>query len=132
MTIQFGQIYLYSFNPRKLYDFLSFLLDVEAKSYQEEKILFDFQDIEFVILPMQKKRLDKTKYFSLSVANISELEDVKRNIEFYYYKEMGEKFTIKSDSESLEFSDPDGRIWQIKLQSLFTDNANRTSQRIQV
>ena len=117
MAIQFGQIYLYSFNPRKLYDFLSFLLDVEAKSFEEDEILFDFQEIEFVILPLQKKRLDKTKYFSLSVASSEELEDLKRNIEFYYYKEMGEKFKIKTSDNLLEFSDPDRRIWQVRLRT---------------
>ena len=130
MTIQFGQIYLYSFDPRKLFSFLSFLLDVEPKVVEENRILFDFQNIEFVILPLQKKRLDKTKYFSLSVANLGELEDVKRNIEFYYYKEMGKKFINKSNSESLEFSDPDGRIWQIKLQKQYSCGALDTMPRV--
>lgn len=115
MAVHFGQIYLYSFDPKKLFGFLSFLLDVEAKAFQEEKILFDFQEIEFVILPAEKKRLDKTKYFSLSVDNLGELEDFKRNIEFYYYKEMGDKFKMKVNESILEFSDPDGRIWQIRV-----------------
>lgn len=132
MAIQFGQIYLYSFNPRKLYDFLSFLLDVEAKSYQEEKILFDFQNIEFVILPTEKKRLNKTRYFSLQVSSAAELEDVKRNIEFYYYKEMGEKFSINSDNESLEFSDPDGRIWQITSKLAVRADLKGTTPRVEV
>lgn len=128
MAVQFGQIYLYSFDPKKLFGFLSFLLDVEAKDFQEDKILFDFQQIEFVILPAEKKRLDKTKYFSLCVDNLAELEDFKRNIEFYYYKEMGDKFKIKVDGQMLEFSDPDGRIWQIKVlkhRQSFTDLSTR-------
>ena len=132
MAIQFGQIYLYSFDPRKLYDFLSFLLDVEAKTFEENEILFDFQNIEFVILPLQKKRLDKTKYFSLSVANLIELEDLKRNIEFYYYKEMGEKFSIKTKDDLLEFSDPDGRIWQIKIMPQPGQSQSAFPQRIEL
>lgn len=119
MAISFGQIYLHSFAPEKLFDFLSFLLDVEAKDFEtkSDTIRFDFQGIEFVILPSEKKRLSRTKYFSLSVENEKELEDLKNNIEFYHYKQMDSKFTLKTENGALEFSDPDSRVWQVKVRS---------------
>ncbi len=117
MAISFGQIYLHSFSPEKLFAFLSFLLDIEAKDFETKTdiIKFDFQDIEFVILPSENKRLSRTKYFSLSVDSEKELDDLKKNVEFFHYKEMDSKFTLTVKERLLEFSDPDGRIWQVEV-----------------
>jgi hypothetical protein len=113
MSLRFGEIYLYSHNPQKLFSFLSFLLDVESTRSTESSIEFHFQNMIFIIIQSDKKRIDKTKYFSLYVDDLKDLEFIKQNIEFYHYKEADTKFVIKSSEETLEFSDPDGRLWQV-------------------
>jgi hypothetical protein len=113
MSLRFGEIYLYSLNPQKLFGFLSFLLDVEATSSTESSIEFNFQNMIFIILQSDKKRIDKTKYFSLYVDDLSDLEFIQQNIEFYHYKEADTKFVINIFDSKLEFTDPDGRLWQV-------------------
>ena len=119
MAISFGQVFLHSFAPDKLFNFLSFVLDVEATEFESEVevIRFNFHGIDFVILPSEKKRLSRTKYFSLSVDSEKELCDLKDNIEFFHYKQLESKFTLKLEDETLEFSDPDGRIWQVEVRT---------------
>jgi len=113
MAVQFGEIYLYSHNPEKLFHFLSFLLDVQASEYNEQKIRFNFQTINFVIKPCETKRLSRLSYFSLTVEDAHELDDLKRNIEFYYYKEGNLKHSITQLDNGIEFTDPDDRKWSI-------------------
>ena len=116
MAIYFGEIYLYSLNPSKLFSFLSFLLDIEAKEISDDFISFNFQNMLFKIIRSDKKRIDKTKYFTLCVTNLNELIEIKQNIEFYHYKEGDSKFQLVQSEDSLEFSDPDGRKWEVNYQ----------------
>jgi hypothetical protein len=111
MSLSFGEIFLYSQDPEKLYHFLSFLLDVEADSYEDERISFHFSGINFVILFDQDVKIDKTRTFSLNVNDINELKDLSKNIEFYYYKERGESAKPRLGDGLIHFEDPDGRIW---------------------
>lgn len=119
MSIRFGEIYLYSHNPQKLFGFLSFLLDVEATSSNEDSICFTFQNMNFLIIKSIKKKIDKTKYFSLYVDDHNDLQHIKQTIEFYHYKEADHKFTLKCRENELEFTDPDGRLWKVIHVPLF-------------
>jgi len=116
MSISFGEIYLYSLDPAKLYDFLSFLLDVEAQIFEADKIHFEFQGIHFVILRSHKKRIDKTQYFSLNVSSLEELEYIGKNIEFYHYKGGDKNLKLDLSESSLSFRDPDERLWRVNLE----------------
>lgn len=113
MGIQFGEIYIYSHHPEKLYQFLSFLLDVEASEYTKDNISFEFQTIRFSIVPSELKRLSKQSYFSLTVDSLAELEDIKRNIEFFYYKEGHAKTDFNMKDGKLTFKDPEQRRWTV-------------------
>ena len=113
MAIQFGEIFLNSHNPEKLFNFLSFLLDVQASEYTEHRISFHFQTIDFVIRPCENKKISRGSYFSLTVSSAEELNDLKRNIEFYYYKESNKKFSVIDLEQGLEFTDPDERKWSV-------------------
>lgn len=115
MSISFGEIFLYSHNPAKLYNFLSFLLDIEADAFEDEEISFSFKGIKFLILMSEKKKIDKTKYFSLNVNSQIELDDLVQNINFYNYKEDQKALDVHQDSDSISFNDPDGRVWEVKI-----------------
>jgi hypothetical protein len=123
MSIRFGEIYLYSHDIQKLFGFISFLLDVEASFVSDEAIKFEFQRMTFVIVHTDKKRIDKTKYFSLYVESANELNDIKQNIEFYHYKESNQPGKIAVSDSSLSFSDPDGRQWQVCLAPVITEES---------
>ncbi len=118
MSLSFGEVFLYSKDPAKLYHFLSFLLDVEADCYEDHKISFKFSSINFIILLDEKIKKNSNRAFSLNVLNIEELKDLARNIEFYYYKEAmtGSKFSL--NGEQLSFSDPDGRTWCVEIKKI--------------
>lgn len=113
MAISFGEVYLHSHHPEKLFQFLSFLLDVEASEYTPEAISFIFQSVKFSIVPSELKRLSRQSYFSLSVDSPEELLDLKRNIEFFYYKENHSKADLKIEEDKLTFKDPEGRKWTV-------------------
>lgn len=113
MAITFGETYLHSHNPEKLYHFLSFLLDVQAHEYSEHQIKFLFQGMIFVIRPSETKKISRQSYFSLKVDNWDELYDLKRTIEFYYYKEGDKKYALEDKANGLIFTDPDNRKWSV-------------------
>ena len=116
MSLTLGNIFLYSFDPEKLFHFLSFLLDVEGIHHSDDTIEFIFHGTSFVIKQSEKKRLDKTTYFTLKTYSEEELINIKNNIEFYYYKEGESKFKIQLENKILEFSDPDNRSWRIVIE----------------
>jgi hypothetical protein len=113
MSLSFGKIVLYSHKPEKCFHFLSFLLDIEASKSSDSEIQFQFDSQEFSIQISPEASIDKSSGFSLHVNSLEELEDLRRNIEFYHYKENDEKFSVKIENSQLAFSDPDGRIWRI-------------------
>jgi hypothetical protein len=119
MSLSFGKIILYSHKPEKSFHFLSFLLDVEATNSNPEEIEFQFENHEFSIQLSKESSIDKSSGFCLKVDDLEELEDLKRNIEFYHYKENDKKFSAEIENGQLAFSDPDGRIWRIISNSTF-------------
>lgn len=134
MAISFGETFLYSHNPEKLYHFLSFLLDVQAHEYNEHQIKFKFQTMVFVIRPCGTKKISRQSYFSLQVDNWEELYDLKRTIEFYYYKEGDKKYSLVDLVDGLEFTDPDNRKWsaQVKNSMHHHDSSLKTSTQTNV
>ncbi|MBD65999.1 MAG: hypothetical protein CME62_12380 [Halobacteriovoraceae bacterium] len=124
MEVKLGEIFLYSKHPEKLYHFLSFLLDVEVSFQSQDKIVFIFHSVQFVILASDKKIPKRTSFFSLSVTDAAELLNLKRNIEFFYYKEHLTSFKCEINDQELVFTDPDNRNWLVKIE----DNLTRPIQ----
>jgi len=111
MDISFGEIYLFSKNPERLYSFLSFILDLESPNYDREKIEFIFNKIKFVILPTTGTQDFTHQFFSLNVYFENEINELAQNIEFYYYKQSISNYTLDKSSTTLCFTDPDSRKW---------------------
>jgi len=116
MSLSFGEIYLYSKDPAKLSNFISFVLDVEASKSEDGHIEFEFDQINFkILLSETKTKLEKTG-FSLIVSALDELNEIKQLIEFYYYKEGNKKYQLPViHQQTLNFVDPDGRHWRIDV-----------------
>jgi hypothetical protein len=115
MSLSFGEIFLYSQDPAKLYHFLSFLLDVEADAYEDERVSFHFSGINFVILLDEDAETSETRAFSLKVNSFNELKDLAKNIEFYYYKEGTTSAKPRFKGDLIHFEDPDGRSWCVEI-----------------
>ena len=116
MAIKFGRFIIESHNPQKLYHFLSFIFDVEANEVGDGDILFDFEDLKF-LLRYTTKKIQKKFDFSIEVDSLEELSQLSQSIEFYYYKEGEKVFKLNLSPNSLLFSDPDGRSWLVELSS---------------
>lgn len=116
MSIYFGEIYLYSKNPAKLYHFLSFVFDIEADYQDALKVKFSFKDVDFVILKSSSLPESMGQNpFSLFVTDKKELFHFAQTVEFYYYKEGKNSFSLTRSHSHIAFTDPDGRKWKIKL-----------------
>lgn len=135
MSLTFGEIFLYSQDPPKLYHFLSFLLDIEAEAYEDERISFDFGGISFVILYHEEAKSNKTRTFSLKVSSEEELKDLASNIEFYYYKEGGSALKPVFKDDLIHFEDPDGRNWCVEIAKptvAFTHTGEKLSTNVRI
>lgn len=112
--IKFGRFILESENPSRLYHFLSFIFDVEANSDEENNILFEFEELRFLI-KKDAGHIQSYLDFSLEVDSLEELKEFFQRVEFYYYKEGIQNKSIELTSENLVFSDPDNRVWRVEL-----------------
>ncbi len=116
MSLSFGQIILYSKDPAKLFHFISYLFDVEAKevNLDEGFLFFDMNNVNFKIVRLEKGRIEAKPIFSLQVNSPKELAELKQSLEFFYYKEgISKSAKITLNDDCLSFKDPDGRSWEI-------------------
>lgn len=116
MGIKFGKFILDSNNPARLYHFLSFIFDVEADSKQESNIIFEFEQLCF-LLKRTTNEIPRKCDFTIEVDDKSELMQFSQSVEFYYYKECIKIFYLKLEDNQLSFSDPDGRLWVIEYRA---------------
>ena len=114
MGISFDSIILYSKKPEKLFQFLSFILDVEASDSEEGKISFHFSGVKFLILLTEDESLLK-RSFILNTEEQHELLEIKQNIDFFYYRESNTEQHCHLINDQLSFADTDGSLWQIQV-----------------
>lgn len=116
MALRFSKFIIESQNPSGLYHFLSFIFDVEAEDKLDDEILFEFEDLRFLLKGTHEAVVPKLD-FTLAVESFEELKQLSQNVEFYYYKEGKSAQLLELKPEMLIFSDPDGRQWQVELAS---------------
>lgn len=116
MEIKIGEYHLDSKDPQRLFNFFSFLFDIEPIESIDD-ILFELGGMVFRIKSFNKKRLNKKMDLVFHVGSESELQDLFHSIEFYHYKEKMAGHSTKLEGQSVRFEDFDGRIWTFKLES---------------
>lgn len=98
--------------PEKLFHFLSFLFDVEAKSLESKNISFSLDEITFTLIKSKKCSQNS---FILGVDTIEELGDLQSKLEFFCYKEGISQIKTELTDKSLKFLDFENRAWTFKI-----------------
>ena len=116
MEIKFDQINLLTYDPARLYRFISFIFDLETAEESNANSIYVMVDgVKINFIQTEKKTLDKSLIFSLKTTSVEKLNELAQMLEFYAYKENLPKPKYELSADRLHFYDPDGRNWEVKL-----------------
>lgn len=117
MSLQFGQMVLYSKDPQLLGNFFSELLDKQLVETESGYELQESLDCPFLFAPKSKNQKKPVDTFHLYVDDRYQIDELKQKISFFVYRhQLKDKlFKVKDEGHSIEVSDLDGRVWRISI-----------------
>lgn len=116
----FDSLKLYSKKPAEIFNFLSFIFDIEILENSETNIRFRLGGVIFEIIECKKSKISKEHFFTLCVDQVIKLQELKQSLEFYEYKQNMKELKSTINGSELSFIDPDGRSWQVLVKNEFS------------
>ena len=121
------EIQLQSSDPQRLFNFLSFLFDIELIENNGEVISFVFAVEKTPFVISQSNNVNRALSFSLRVPSPELLSDYKSKFELYCYKNGLSVHSIDLKEDRLEFEDfetSESVVEDIDFASAFLLNTN--------
>ncbi len=117
MSYQFGNLILPCKKPELIYDFLSFIFDLENfEGATQDEIHLSLFGINLKLRKQENENVLNVP-FELTTHDAAGLFQLKQNIEFYYYKNQSDIPEINVNDDRIEFLDPEGHCWKVLLVS---------------